>query len=66
MDREEKAIYMGQVCTTSLIAKYFAISEVHKICLCTNEFAPRVPYPLELPELRQNFADGETSLEHFC
>jgi hypothetical protein len=51
-EREETTIYMGQVCVISLIAKYFAISETHEICFCTNGVAPRVPYPLELPEIR--------------
>jgi len=36
----------------SLIAKYFAISEMYRICLCTNEVVPRVPYPLDCPEVR--------------
>ena len=30
----------------------FAISEMYRICLCTNGVAPRVPYPLEVPEVR--------------
>ena len=51
-EREKKTIYMGYFCETSLIAKYFAISEMYRISLCTNEVAPRVPYPLECPEVR--------------
>ena len=43
---------MGHFCEISLIDKYFAISEMHKICLCTNGVAPCVPYPLEFPEVR--------------
>jgi len=52
LEREEKTIYMGYFCKISLIAKYFAISEMYRICLCTNGVAPRVPYPLEVPEVR--------------
>ena len=54
---------MGHFCEISLIAKYFAISEMHKICLCTNGVAPCVPYPLEFPEVRwwRNLSDA-TSL----
>jgi len=52
LKREKKTIYMGHFCEISLIAKYFAISEMYKIYLCTNGVAPRVPYPLEFPEVR--------------
>jgi len=52
LEREEKTIYMGYFCQISLIAKYFAISEMYRICLYTNGVAPRVPYPLEVPEVR--------------
>ena len=30
----------------------FANSEMYKICLCTNGVTPRVPYPLEVLEVR--------------
>jgi len=43
---------MGCFCKILLIAKYFAISEMYRICLCTNGVAPRVPYPLEVSEVR--------------
>jgi len=52
LEREEKTIYMGCFCRISLIAKYFAISEMYRICLCTIGVAPRVPYPLEVSEVR--------------
>ena len=52
MEREEKTIYVGYFCQILLIAKYFAISEMYRICLCTNGVAPHVPYPLEFPEVR--------------
>ena len=52
LEREEKTTYMGCFCKILLIAKYFAISEMYRICLCTNGVAPRVPYPLEIPEVR--------------
>ena len=59
LEREEKNIYMGHFCEISLIAKYFAISEMLKICLCTNEVAPRGPYPLDFLKFAGDFADGE-------
>ena len=52
MEREKKTIYMGHFCEISLTAKYFAISEMYKICLRTNGVGPRVPYPLEFPKVR--------------
>jgi len=52
LEREEKTIYMGCFCKILLIAKYFAISEMQRICLCTKGAAPRVPYPLEVSEVR--------------
>jgi len=52
LEREEKTIYMGYFGEISLIAKYFSISEMYRICLCTNGVAPCVPYPLEFPEVR--------------
>ena len=51
-EREKKTIYMGHFCEISLIAKYFAISEMYRICLCTNGAAPHVPYPLEVSKVR--------------
>ena len=65
MEREEKSIYMGQVGIISLIAKYFAISEMLEICFCTNGVAPRGPYPVWNPWSRQHFTNGEYSLEQF-
>jgi len=62
LEREKKTIYMGHFCEISLIAKYFAINEMYKICLCTNGVAPRVPYPLEFPKFADDFADGEIFL----
>jgi len=52
---------MGHFCEISLIAKYFAISEMLKICLCTNEVAPCGPYPLEFLKFADDFANGELS-----
>ena len=54
---------MGYFCKISLMAKYFAISEMYRICLYTNGVVPRVPYPLEVPEVRwwRNLSDA-TSL----
>ena len=52
LEREEKTTYMGCFCKILLIAKYFAISEMQRICLCTKGAAPRVPYPLEVSEVR--------------
>jgi len=39
LEREKKTISMGH------------FNEMYKICLCTNEVAPRVPYPLEFSEV---------------
>jgi len=36
----------------ALIAKYLAIREMYEICLYTNGVSPRVPYPLDFPEVR--------------
>ena len=71
MEREKKTIYMGHLCEISLIAKYFAISEMYKIILCTNGVAPCVPYPIEFPEVRwwlrwwRNLSDASSLLAKY-